>query len=315
MPLKITWVSVATVFVASGVLVAARSTPPVRRAAIAMSSSPSSPAASTKAMEGSEPPPTPPSIAKPACGESMVRVDGYCIDRYEAYLVRRNPNGERVPHPYFERPEAGAVYEAKNERGAFPQAYVSRVESSAACANAGKRLCTIAEWRGACEGPKHTIYPYGETRRAGLCNTDRPHLLSLRFGADAHRWRYEDFNDPALDQEPGFLARAGAFDGCVGDLGVYDLVGNVHEWVSDDVDRALVDRLGIAPDPTEPHSSGGRPLRSFQPWQPGNGVFMGGFYSTREENGAGCGFITIAHDPGYHDYSTGFRCCADASRD
>jgi len=45
----------------------------------------------------------------------------------------------------------------------------------------------------------------------------------------------------------------------------------------------------------------------------GNGVFMGGFYSTSNQQGQGCGYITIAHGPRYHDYSTGFRCCADAS--
>jgi formylglycine-generating enzyme required for sulfatase activity len=160
----------------------------------------------------------------------------------------------------------------------------------------------MAEWQRACEGPRLTTYPYGDTRQPGRCNTDKAHLLTLRFGADARHWRYEDFNDPELDQEPGFLARAGAFDGCVGEYRVYDLVGNVHEWVSDTVDRELVARLGI--DGT---------LRSYQPWQLGNGVFMGGFFSTREENGAGCGFVTVAHEPGYHDYSTGFRCCADAA--
>jgi formylglycine-generating enzyme len=40
---------------------------------------------------------------------------------------------------------------------------------------------------------------------------------------------------------------------------------------------------------------------------------MGGFYSTHGELGPGCTFTTIAHEPRYHDYSTGFRCCADAN--
>jgi hypothetical protein len=39
---------------------------------------------------------------------------------------------------------------------------------------------------------------------------------------------------------------------------------------------------------------------------------MGGFYSTTDQHGAGCAYTTIAHEPSYHDYSTGFRCCADA---
>ena len=102
-------------------------------------------------------------------------------------------------------------------------------------------------------------------------------------------------------QEPGFLARSGAYEGCVGEAGVYDLVGNLHEWVSDVADAAFEARLrgeGVA--------------RSFQYWSPGNAVFMGGFYSTHGELGPGCTFTTIAHEARYHDYSTGFRCCADA---
>jgi len=43
----------------------------------------------------------------------------------------------------------------------------------------------------------------------------------------------------------------------------------------------------------------------------GKGVFMGGFFSTTNEHGSGCEFVTMAHEPKYHDYSTGFRCCKD----
>jgi len=52
--------------------------------------------------------------------------------------------------------------------------------------------------------------------------------------------------------------------------------------------------------------------RHKQPWREGNGVFMGGFFSTNGELGPGCKYTTIAHEPAYHDYSTGFRCCATA---
>ena len=60
---------------------------------------------------------------------------------------------------------------------------------------------------------------------------------------------------------------------------MYDLVGNLHEWVDD-------------PD----------------------GTFRGGYYMDTTKNGDGCSYHTTAHDFTYHDYSTGFRCCMDPER-
>lgn len=65
-------------------------------------------------------------------GDGTGRVEGFCIDRYEAHLVAR-VGGEVAPHPHFKRPEEGVTYEARSEPGVFPQAYVGRVESEAAC--------------------------------------------------------------------------------------------------------------------------------------------------------------------------------------
>ena len=237
----------------------------------------------------------------PACPPEMARISRSCIDRYEAHLVTRLPDGQLRRHPHFERPEEGVTYEARSEQGVFPQAYISRIEAQAACAGAGKRLCSRREWQRACKGASATSYPYGQRPEPGRCNTEKPHLLTLRFGPDPTRWSYADFNDPILGQEPGFLARAGAHPGCAGEHGVYDMVGNLHEWVSDPASaafKAQIDREGVP--------------RAFQYWSPGNGVFMGGFYSTHGELGPGCTFTTVAHEPAYHDYSTGFRCCADA---
>jgi sulfatase modifying factor 1 len=176
------------------------------------------------------------------------------------------------------------------------------VEAAAACESAGKRLCSMREWRRACEGPRGWHWPYGAEGVAGRCNHTKEHLLSLRYGPDARRWTYEEqFNDPSLDVTPGFLAKTGAYAGCVTPDGVYDLVGNLHEWVRDMVDAELVEKLQAE-----------EVERRTQPWKEGNGVFMGGFFSTADQHGPGCTFTTIAHEPSYHDYSIGFRCCAPA---
>ncbi|WP_437926448.1 SUMF1/EgtB/PvdO family nonheme iron enzyme [Sorangium sp. So ce291] len=232
----------------------------------------------------------------------MVLVGGFCIDRYEAHLVT-DAGGTLAVYPHFRRPEPGVRYLARSEAGVFPQAYISRVEAKAACVAAGKRLCTRQEWQRACRGNGVHRYPYGPRGERGRCNTGKAHLLRELFGEHPPGgWSYErHFNSPDLNQKPGFLARSGDHAGCASELGVQDMVGNLHEWVSDMVDHELVQRMrteGVE--------------RRDQPWHEGNGVFMGGFFSTTSELGPGCYFTTIAHEPTYHDYSTGFRCCDTA---
>ena len=43
-----------------------------------------------------------------------------------------------------------------------------------------------------------------------------------------------------------------------------------------------------------------------------SGTFRGGFYADTVVNGNGCLYRTTAHNDQHWDYSTGFRCCADA---
>jgi hypothetical protein len=237
------------------------------------------------------------------CPEGMAKIGRTCVDRWEAHLVEVDVDGGVTVHPHNERPAPGVRYEARTAAGVFPQAYVSRVEAKAACAAAGKRLCSRAEWTRACEGRGGKTYPYGRLPVRGRCNVGKAHLLARVHGADSRKWRYdEDFNDPSLDAEPGFLARSGEYEGCGSDDGVFDLVGNLHEWVSDTIDQDFVDRFEAE-----------KAERRRQPWKEGNGVFLGGFFSTIDEHGPGCTFTTIAHEPSYHDYSIGFRCCAAAA--
>jgi formylglycine-generating enzyme required for sulfatase activity len=229
----------------------------------------------------------------------MAKLARSCIDRYEASLVTLDEAGEEQQHPHYERPAQGVRYLARSVPGRYPQAYISRVEAAAACKNAGKRLCSMNEWRRGCMGSRWWTWPYGNKGRAGTCNTAKPHLLSKMFGTDGRAWKYDEhFNNPALNQEPGFLARGGEYAGCTNAEGVFDMVGNLHEWVSDPVTSELVEKM----DAEEVE-------RRKQPWREGNGIFLGGFFSTTSEHGPGCKFITIAHEPAYHDYSTGFRCC------
>jgi formylglycine-generating enzyme required for sulfatase activity len=136
----------------------------------------------------------------------------------------------------------------------------------------------------------------------GKCNSRKPHLLSKFYGTNPGAWKYdENFNNPMLNQQEGYLARTGEYEQCASGGSVFDMVGNLHEWVSDTVDGTLPSKI-----PLEDN------IKERVPHVFGHGIFMGGFYSTGKEHGHGCGFITLGHEPTYHDYSTGFRCCKQA---
>jgi hypothetical protein len=95
---------------------------------------------------------------------------------------------------------------------------------------------------------------------------------------------WTQLNDPRLGQVDGALSKTGSHAQCVNGFGVVDMVGNLHEWVK--TDASLV-----------------------------HGTFAGGYYLDTSINGDGCSYKTQAHAHDYHDYSTGFRCCADAKPD
>ncbi len=242
---------------------------------------------------------------EPTCPDDMVRPGRFfCLDRFEGHIVSVGPDGVITPHPHYEVPEPGVTYWARSEKDTFPQAYISRTVAQAACKAVGKRLCSREEWMRGCKGPKGWTFPYGNRRKPNKCNSSKPHLLQEMFGNDPRRWGYDEaFNSPKLAKEPGYLAVSGFFPECQSAEGAYDMVGNLHEWVSDPVSEDVQEIL--ARDKVE---------RNGQPWHVGNGMFMGGFFSTTDQHGPGCLFTTIAHEPRYHDYSTGFRCCKSLPR-
>ncbi len=199
------------------------------------------------------------------CPDGMAYVaSAFCVDRWEASLVDGSP---------FEVPTDGV---AASVPGVQPQGYISMDVAASACSEAGKRLCTSDEWLRACRGPDDFVFPYGNAEDPGACNTSRPeHPLVTLFGDDLD-WSSTQMNDPRVNQQDDTVDPGGENSRCVSADGVYDLHGNLHEWVDDP-----------------------------------EGTFRGGFYMDAALNGPGCTYATTAHSAGYHDYSTGFRCCSD----
>jgi formylglycine-generating enzyme required for sulfatase activity len=136
-----------------------------------------------------------------------------------------------------------------------------------ACRAAGKRLCTAAEWLTACQGAEAkddngngrvdddalegTLQPYGDVHRPRLC-------------WDGHK--RDAFRPVYTGEHPG----------CVSRDGVYDLTGNMAEWVGASEEQAAL---------------------------------MGGMY---EERRPSCVTANFNWGPDQSAIYTGFRCCADA---
>lgn len=170
-------------------------------------------------------------------------------------------------------------YEYPNEKGAHPPVMVSFYDASGLCAARGKRLCYESEWTAACEGPEEKPFPYGWERSAEKCNFDNawvnPSLKKI----------YSD--DPGVrDAELARLDRSvpsGSKPGCVSDDGVFDLTGNVDEWVLADRDR---------------------------PEEKGRFSALKGGAWGHVRNA--CRPVTTSHEPEFTYYFVSFRCCRDA---
>lgn len=182
----------------------------------------------------------------PCVGEAVPKY--FCIDRYEY------PNREGI------RPTVGVTWE----------------DAGRLCSAEGKRLCTDSEWTVACEGNERLPYPYGFERDSTACNIDRPYIVP---NDDA-------FRDPVqraaemerLDQsEP-----SGSRPGCVSFFGVYDMAGNVDEWV--------INERGSPT--TTPYISG----------------LKGGYWGPVRNR---CRPMTTDHNQWHSGYQIGFRCCSD----
>jgi hypothetical protein len=169
-------------------------------------------------------------------------------------------------------------YEFPNQKGAHPPVMVSWHDAKRSCAAAGKRLCKESEWVAACEGPEEKPFPYGYRRSAAKCNIDNPWVapnLGKLYSSDAAVSRAEL---ERLDRS----VPSGARPECVSDYGVFDLTGNVDEWVLADKDR-----------PKER----GR----------GSGLKGGAWGHVRNA----CRPVTTSHAPEFRYYFVSFRCCRD----
>lgn len=239
----------------------------------------------------------------------MVRVASqFCIDRYEDVTIDRDTKTPITPYYPPDR-DRGVLYDrvaqtlrgtgteleqatetplfppwqrekrfepvAVSKKGAVPQGYASGVDAARACVNAGKRLCTESEWTTACRGEQNRQFPYGDKYERGRCNVfGKMHPGVLLWENPSKNHTDPRMNLVKFEGKP-LLFRTGSVPTCKSDWegdAVYDLVGNLDEWVDDP-----------------------------------EGTFKGGFYARSKTDG--CDSTVKAHPLEYGDYSTGIRCC------
>jgi serine/threonine protein kinase len=154
--------------------------------------------------------------------QHLVTLDDYYIDLYEvtnsryAECVAAGVCNAPSPTSSFTRDE----YYGLAEFDDYPVIHVSWADGKVYCEWRGARLPTEAEWEKAARGTTGLIYPWGnefDGTRVNFCDSNCP-----------LDWANKDYNDYFGDTSP-----VGYYESGKSPYGVYDMAGNVWEWISD----------------------------------------------------------------------------------
>ncbi|MEO8326669.1 MAG: formylglycine-generating enzyme family protein, partial [Nitrospirota bacterium] len=143
-----------------------------------------------------------------------VYLDAFYLDQYEVTTSRYAKffqATKRDPPQYWSE-------SVLKQHGNKPVVGVTWEDANVYCVWAGKKLPTEAQWEKAARGTAQRLYPWGnEPPTPNLANFDK----------------CCDFKDH------GVLTDVGSFEGGKSLYGVYDMAGNVWEWVADLYDANL----------------------------------------------------------------------------
>jgi formylglycine-generating enzyme required for sulfatase activity len=167
----------------------------------------------------------------------LVRLDTYFIDETE---VTNGAYAQCVDAGVCDPPDSPnatfhSAYYGDPTFDDYPVIFVSWYDAEIFCEWRGARLPSEAEWEKAAafdpvEGLK-TIYPWGDAfdgTRLNYCDQSCP----------------RDFRDAAVDDGYQDTAPVGSYSDGRSPLGLYDMAGNVMEWVNDWYNRRAYEESG-----------------------------------------------------------------------
>ena len=136
------------------------------------------------------------------------------------------------------------IYEWPNKKGGYPLVGASGLpeprdektnqmwDAQSLCKSVGKRVCWDNEWITACKGKNNAKYPWGNTVPMYIPGEFDSHLAcnfgKKYIGVDEKKIYMRDKHEMArLDmREP-----SGSRQECKSATGIFDMTGNVEEWV------------------------------------------------------------------------------------